>query len=247
MMERTNRPGIQIPSKLKALLSQDERQYAVVMLSLAEFEPWFKMSGTPFFPEYTGHGLEHVEDVLRTSDALISDDARDVLTPGDAAALTLATLLHDCAMHLTEDGFVDLVSPNGDRPTIQGFEDKPWPMAWDDFVAEARRWDGRKLTSVFGSTDPIRRPELDPQKLTQQDRLLIGEFLRRHHARLAHEIALHGVPGPSNDRLSLKEVAKDLDLGPVTSVSGRQRPPRGPREAGNVGLKRAFLRVFGQS
>ena len=61
---------------------------------------------------------------------------------------------------------------------------------------------------------------------------------------------LHGARGTQLHqqlRGLAEEVAKDLDLGPVASVSGRQRPPRSPREAGNVGLKRAFLRVFGQS
>ena len=45
-----------------------------------------------------------------------------------------------------------------------------------------------------------------------------------------------------------EEVAKDLDLGPVLAAPGRPlRPLRSPRGPGSVGLKRAFLRVFGQS
>ena len=34
---------------------------------------------------------------------------------------------------------------------------------------------------------------------TRRDRLFIGEFLRRHHHRLAHEIALYGFPGASTN------------------------------------------------
>jgi chromosome partitioning protein len=45
-----------------------------------------------------------------------------------------------------------------------------------------------------------------------------------------------------------EEVAKDLDLGPALSVPGRPpRPVQNPREPGSGGLKRAFLRAFGQS
>lgn len=45
-----------------------------------------------------------------------------------------------------------------------------------------------------------------------------------------------------------EEVAKDLDLGPVLQSPGRRlRPLQNPGAAGSVGLKRAFLRVFGQS
>jgi cellulose biosynthesis protein BcsQ len=61
---------------------------------------------------------------------------------------------------------------------------------------------------------------------------------------------LHGARGTQLHpqlRGLAEEVAKDLDLGPVAAAPGRQRPRRSPRETGNVGLKRAFLRVFGQS
>jgi len=45
-----------------------------------------------------------------------------------------------------------------------------------------------------------------------------------------------------------EEVAKDLDLGPVLPSPGRRlRPLQTPGGPGGVGLKRAFLRVFGQS
>ena len=44
-----------------------------------------------------------------------------------------------------------------------------------------------------------------------------------------------------------EEVAKDLDLGPGPSASGRLPPPRrNPRGPADTGLKRAFLRAFGQ-
>ena len=60
---------------------------------------------------------------------------------------------------------------------------------------------------------------------------------------------LHGARGTQLHRQLrglAEEVAKDLDLGPVLPAPGRQRPRQNPRESGNVGLKRAFLRVFGQ-
>jgi len=39
---------------------------------------------------------------------------------------------------------------------------------------------------------------------------LIGEFVRRHHARLAHEVALWGMPSLSGNPLKLKETPEDL-------------------------------------
>ena len=44
-----------------------------------------------------------------------------------------------------------------------------------------------------------------------------------------------------------EEVAKHLDLGPLSPAPGRSpRSRQNPRDPGSVGLKRAFLRVFGQ-
>jgi cellulose biosynthesis protein BcsQ len=61
-----------------------------------------------------------------------------------------------------------------------------------------------------------------------------------HHAR--------GTQVHRELRCLAEEVAKDLDLGPVLRASARpRRPLRSSSEPGGVGLKRAFLRVFGQS
>ena len=46
--------------------------------------------------------------------------------------------------------------------------------------------------------------------------LLIGEFVRRHHGRLAHEIALFGFPGLSSDEFPV--LAKSIS--PLANLSG---------------------------
>jgi hypothetical protein len=66
----------------------------------------------------------------------------------------------------------------------------------------ARRWDDTMLLNVFGedgTTGAPRAQVRDPfdhwSNLSETDNLLVGEFIRKHHPRLAHEMALHGVPG----------------------------------------------------
>lgn len=194
---------VRIPSRLENLLTGDKSLQGSVLLSTQAFEPILKDNKMPFFPEYTDHGIEHVESVMRTADALISDGAWDQVSAADAAVLVLACLLHDIAMHLSEDGFVSLVSPSASSPTPVWKGDRPWQDLWLDFLGEASRFDGRKLVSLFGDSDPVTRPPLQPDKMTKRDRLLIGEFLRRHHHRLAHEIAIHGFPGPGDEMLRL--------------------------------------------
>jgi len=152
-----------------------------------------------FFPEYTEHGIEHVRAVWLTALALIPDRSVGCLTPADIGILVLATLLPDLGMYLTEDGFFQLIGA-GDRlaadPGLRsGLDPNSWPDLWDDFLEEAARFDDNALVRLFGDAEPARRPPLDKQLLTRRDRVLIGEFIRRHHPRLAHKIAVLGVPG----------------------------------------------------
>ena len=198
-----------VPEKLATILSRDPQLESAVLASMAEFTPWLASSGMPFFPEYTDHGPAHVGSVLCTVAELISESAWPVITPGDAAVMALATLLHDCAMHMTRDSFVALVT--GSEPqSLTAFDDREWPLLWQDFLAEAGRFSGRKLFALFGDTEPVHPPSLSADTLTGRDLKLIGEFLRRHHPRLAHEIAIRGVPGPERERLRLTGLSDDL-------------------------------------
>lgn len=140
--------------------------------------------------------------------ALASRESLALLSPLDAALLCLASLLHDSAMHLSEDGFEHLISGRWPPPRLA---EKAWPVAWDEFLLEASKFDARQLVALFGDPTPVvARPQVSGLSVSRRDRLLAGEFLRRHHSRLAHEIALHGVPGPSSDRLLLGAPNEDL-------------------------------------
>jgi hypothetical protein len=202
---------MKIPARLTDLLTKDKELHGSINLTLHDFQIWFEDRNLVFFPEYTDHGPKHIEEVMTTAAALITDESWRLLTPEDAAVLILSIILHDCAMHLSEDGFIALVNPVTRRSVIAEFKDYPWPELWANFLSEASRFDARKLRAIFGDTEPIHRPALDARDMTLRDRLLIGEFLRRHHPRLAHEIALWGIPGPGKDRIGLVRVPNGLD------------------------------------
>lgn len=186
-----------LPPRIKELISRDHAINSVVLRALAIVEPWTLDNRTVFFHEYTDHSLKHLAEVLLTAEGLMSDDSWPHLTAEDGAVIVLSVLLHDCALHLSEDGFFSLIS--GDyRPAPSRYirSETEWPVLWDHFLAEARRFDQRKLYALFGDTQPIQEIPSNKLDLTFKHRLLIGEFLRRHHARLAHEIATSGIPGP---------------------------------------------------
>lgn len=171
----------------------------------------------PFFPDYTDHGISHINCVLKSEVELIPKHVWDqskkdsyprLLCDADAVVIIGATLLHDIAMHLRPDGFRELISNDSRFQPLPWFKedqedhaaDRPWHELWDEYAREARRFNDRKLSDIVGQ-ESVRRgwkfhklPE-DAGQWEHNHFLIIGEFIRRHHARLAHEIAIYGFPG----------------------------------------------------
>lgn len=208
---------MRLPEKLDTKLAENRLYHSSVLESLDFFAKWFKSSGLPFFPEYTDHGPDHVEGVLRTAVAIVRDEAWSVMTAADAATLITATLLHDAAMHLSEGGFLSLLQTG--TSVVPGFKDKPWAQLWEDYLAKARRFNAEQLMDILGEVEPVRRPGTSPGSWTRNDRLLIGEFIRRHHHRLAHEIAISGVPPFPANALGLKLPGDLADLAGLVARS----------------------------
>lgn len=189
---------------MKNLLGENSSLYAAVLSSISNIEPWVAENKTTFFPEYTDHSLAHLNEVLLTADSIISDESWPHLTPQDCASMIISVLLHDCAMQLSEDGFYTLIE--GKYPPINSRyidQEENWSTLWSEFSAEAKRFPEKKLIDLFGDSTPIRDIPKNKLELTGRDKLLIGEFLRRHHARLAHEISLNGIPGSDGKVIKL--------------------------------------------
>ncbi|MDQ2631860.1 MAG: ATP-binding protein, partial [Actinomycetota bacterium] len=168
-----------------------------------------------FFPAYTDHGTQHVNQVLDAIVLLIPDEVLEegMLSAADASVLICGALFHDLALHIHDQGFVQLVGGETAHSPLQWFDveqvdrspDLPWPILWANFQAEAQHFGTSQLELMLGPAgnrvprvayeDPLR-----PERWVQSDRLLIGEFLRRHHGRLSHEIAMYGFPGACAER-----------------------------------------------
>ncbi|MBZ5616355.1 MAG: ATP-binding protein [Acidobacteriia bacterium] len=165
----------------------------------------------PFFPNYTDHGSEHIERVLNCMvDRLIPTDVKEIFDPADAAVLICAALLHDIAMHLRPAGLVQLLEGNTAHKAVPWFgrqrsgrtAEVPWTDTWRAYLQEVRRFNDQDFMRIVGriptpsdlhkwiSGEALRPPEWLPS-----DFLVTGEFIRRFHGRLAHEIALFGFPG----------------------------------------------------
>jgi transcriptional regulator with XRE-family HTH domain len=177
---------------------------------------------TPFFPALGDCGAEAM---LLAADRLVPDRFWDaeILTGIDAAVICAGCLVSNLPFFINEHGFAALVRPGS--PFEPSRQDRAWPALWQGFRHEARAWSRSKLARVLGDDAFLPRvvtaSDLDAHTWTLADRLLIGEFLRRHHSRLAGDIIIHGLPG-TRERF---QPATDMppDLAEVISVAARAR------------------------
>ncbi|MCA9279795.1 MAG: ATP-binding protein [Phycisphaeraceae bacterium] len=206
---------IKFPQQISDLLKESEF-FAPIRALADRVGQILSDNQMPFFPDYTDHGVNHIDSVLKSKIDLVPDEVWEqsksesnprLLTDVDAVIMIGATLLHDIAMHLRVHGFRELIAEGSRFKPVDWFNqdheghiaDQPWHALWDKYEREARKFSARELTNIIGEKEAAiwkfdGLPN-DDGTWTLNDRLIVGEFLRRHHARLAHEIALYGFPG----------------------------------------------------
>jgi signal transduction histidine kinase len=195
---------MKIPPFLEAAYRSDHAVESFVSSAIVRIVGHIASNRMVFFPEYTDHSITHIELTLQTALDLASGPARGLLTSLDAAVLVVAVALHDFGMYLSRDGFESLIAPDGHWKGVPYFDRQDWQSLWDDFYSEATRFDGRKLRQLFGDNyRPVRPLPSSGTAWEDFDYLLVGEFLRRHHPRLAHEIALYGLPGKNGNAITI--------------------------------------------
>lgn len=193
--------NIKLPERFKIALEKNQGLDGIIKTTLSNFGEILQENKLYFFYEYTNHGIKHIEDVLASSDNLITEDTyTNILSTDDIASYILSVILHDIGMHLDLEGFKCLINGDFDDVIVKELDSKKWSDLWLDFINEARKFSGKQLKSIFGNESTIIRiPPLENSgEITENDKKLIGEFIRRHHPRLAHEIALKGFPGRPN-------------------------------------------------
>ncbi len=197
---------ITLPKRFKDII-QESRYEGVVNTAIVNYSDLLRESRFYFFPEYTNHGIEHINDILLSTEKLISEKTFEekILTGDDICFYILAVIIHDIGMHITYDGFITLINHPNDKVIIPKLDKKPWRELWNEYFHEVKRFSGDKLKSIFNDNDIIiRNPlEVDINYFDEKDKKVIGEFIRRHHPRLAQEIALSGFPGIDGKRIPL--------------------------------------------
>lgn len=187
-----------IPSKFSSLLHciTDELSSAVGA-AFSKVMPILTRNESPFFPDYTDHGIQHIESVLQTCETLISDESWSIFTREDTATLLLAVISHDIGMLIEKEGFEFLITAGNEISPALEQNDTPWTKLWREFQLATRRFNGATLMQLLGSPEPVPLEEFNSGNYTERGIKIVGEFLRRHHHRLAHEIVIFGMPSSS--------------------------------------------------
>lgn len=198
----------------------DTDELLLVQQYLSTFDDWYQLNDNVFFRDYTDHGPKHIEEVWSTAEQLLTTESKQNFSAADCALLICSTLLHDFAMHLQEDSFVVLVTKECSAVGESDFGDSSWVSLWKEYISEIHRLPESSRINLFGTSIPIEPPNLkDTDSWSVIQHRYIGEFVRRHHPRIAYEITLSGIPG-TKGTLPIDRIEEDDSMYPLSMLSG---------------------------
>ncbi|MEI6222558.1 MAG: hypothetical protein WCP97_07370 [bacterium] len=166
--------------------------------SVEHFFEFIEQKQLIFFPEYTDHGINHVKEVLKWMSNLIPKKTQKILTTTDCEFIVISALLHDIGLHYTGLQFEKLLSDDTKQALISS--DKKWRDLWDEYQGELLHYGDRELKVLFGSLfDENFRVTSDDFNYSskipsEKQKVIFGNFIRIHHERIAHEVAVYGLP-----------------------------------------------------
>jgi signal transduction histidine kinase len=209
--------GLVIPERLEKIVAKKRRLRGLLDITLDSYSLWLPTSRFPFFPDYTDHRISHINQVLATAVDLIRAESWKFINEEDAFVLCLGVLLHDVAMHMELDGFRNLILGKTPHRTITEFDEtSTWPELWKRYVEGVKRFSPQDWENVTGSPSPVLIPDAESSDWLDSQYRFAGEFIRQHHPRLAHEIALYGFPSGTKARV----LTLPPDLSHLADLSG---------------------------
>ncbi|PSW06168.1 HD domain-containing protein [Photobacterium lipolyticum] len=187
--------NITLPSKLLTIVQKNNDINGKLLILMNCFSEWLSANNMEFFPEYTDHGISHVQSVINTAESLITDQALELITPEDVYVLTTSILLHDCAMHLSKDALWNLLSNDTYNGVLFLFDNEDeWISRWNKFNSDVKKFDEQDWHKFFNENRIVELPEIGCKSLNDDQRIIIGDFIRKYHACIAQVIATYGFP-----------------------------------------------------
>jgi len=212
--KQTKLQYMKIPSKFHSIIESNQAFHSIVLNTITKFQPIFDDNKLFFFEEYTDHGIKHIENVLEASEFIIFDDSFKSMSAKDVAILILSVILHDIGMHIEFSTFKSLIDGKYDKYRITTLDACTWKELWTNYLTEAKRFSSKQKINIFGREDvPFVEPNLtNKDNLNGYDKKLIGEFIRRNHARFAQEVAFGGICGDEQNEINPFNTEELLDI-----------------------------------
>ena len=216
--------SFKLPERLKIKLENDESTDFAnkVNVLVNNYSKFAKKNEMFFFPEYTNHGIGHIERILEIVDKLIPETNYGSLTYQDVGVIIIAVVLHDIGMQTSITLFEEMINGKYDGVRKSEFKDKTWKELWDAFLKESKYWNEAKKNDVLGKESHkviVENLNLKDSRYEKNyNRKLIGEFIRRHHHRLADDIA--SIDFIRNKVFQFNEESKDQILLECLNMAG---------------------------
>lgn len=198
---------INIPQKLNEKVQESGFWNAEIRFFIDRYEGLYN-SQMDFFPEYTDHSIQHINNVLKYAERLIPENTYKDMAADEIAVLIFAILLHDIAMHTTKQMWIQL------------FRREIWKTKWEMYYNEIIRWSDDYSEFQFGDViryDPMKKNNLILE-WNKLDSLIIGEFIRRNHGLMSQYFCEYGIPDVNGKCLSLFSDRVPYDLKKIIGI-----------------------------
>ena len=194
---------ILIPNSFEKLLREDESIHNLIYRSKLILERIIKEYHCFFFPEYTNHGILHINQLLNKVESIIHEDAYKSLDPKNIGIMIVSCFLHDVGMNLGIAHFNKMIESS---EIICTWDTKSFQELWYDYKLESLKWTTEQRINIIGSNiNPTHRETYCNEDLSYIDKKYIGEFIRRNHPRISHEILVDGFYISKNEKLTILE------------------------------------------
>ncbi|MGE0078104.1 MAG: ATP-binding protein [Bacteroidales bacterium] len=208
---------IEIPERFKNLIKQDEPFEVAIKNAKLNIERIVKEFHNFFFPEYTNHGIYHINQLLKSADSLITDEAIKLLDSKNISVLIISIFVHDIGMCLNISHFKYLI--NSDTPILK-WDKISFKDLWLEYINGSRHWTQEQKLNILGVYELPKDICIDTD-LTNDLKRFIGEFIRRNHPRIAHEILFTGFKINESKNIKIVDLSFFEDL--IQGISNRYK------------------------
>ena len=185
---------IDIPPYYEEKLKLDSDLHNAILGLIGKTQDKLLQERPYFFPDYTFHGVKHVNTILSLSEKLMTDNSKQQLSPTGIFLLISAIITHDIGMFIEFDEFNELICGKAKHRKTKWLDSSNWQQLWDEYTNEIYQYSPDEVYKHFGDKVTIdKMPDLT-KKITfsEFDKRICGEFIRKYHHRLSHEIVYYG-------------------------------------------------------